>query len=289
MYIIINPISGKGSSLKIIPKIKEYLDGKKIKYKEIYTQYEGHATEIAEQNKNKADIGLIIVVSGDGTLNEVINGWYPSQIPIGYIPSGTGNDYAREMGIPKDPILALERILKKEVKKIDIGRINDRYFINVASMGFDGEVAHFVNNSKLKRLFGKLVYVFGVLRILLSYNPKQVKLVIDDKIHKYERVWLVAVANNRFYGGGMAICPNAQNNDGQLDICIIKDITRLQLLRLFPLIFSGKHIEYPMIEKINGKKIEVYTDDRFKIQADGEIFADMKIKFEIIKKALNVV
>lgn len=289
IYFIVNPVSGNGKTLKIIPKIIDYLSKNQIKYEIVHTEYKNHAVEIAKQSKKNNNIKMIVAVGGDGTLHEIVNGLYPSEIPLGYIPAGTGNDFAREMDIPRDPIQALKRVLKMQTKKIDLGKINDHYFINVTSMGFDGEVAKTANQSKLKHIFGRLVYIYGIIKVLLTFRPKEITLVVDDKVIFYKNVWLIAIANNRFYGGGMEICPKAVNDDGEFDICVIKDLSHFQFLRLFPTIFSGKHINLPYVDTIRVKRIEVKTNEELTIQSDGEILGNISLRLKIIKQGLNVI
>ncbi len=288
LYFIVNPISGNGKSLKVFPELEKYLNEKHIKYEALYTKYKGHAIELVQEVVLKAHDQIIVVVGGDGTLNEVINGLQTNVIPIGYIPTGTGNDYAREMNIPKDPLLALKRILEKNIRKIDIGKINQNYFVNVASMGFDAEIAKYANQTKLKKFLGRFVYVLGVIKTLRNFKPKGLDITIDNKIYSFNRVWLIAIANNRFYGGGMVISPNAKNNDGLFDICVIKDINGFQLLKLFPTVFSGKHVKYPMVKIIRGKNITINTEEQLVIQTDGEIIEHMNINAEVLYHGIAV-
>jgi len=276
IWIILNPISGRGKSLKLLPKIEEYLNEQGVRYQVVFTEYRYHAEELVKELKQRTDIKLI-------------NGLYPSEIPLGYIPAGSGNDFAREMNIPKDPILAIKSILDENLRTIDIGKINGHYFINVASMGFDGEVARIANNSKLKNILGSLIYVYGVVRALWGFKPSSLTVTIDDQEYFYKNVWIMAVANNRYYGGGMKICPDAVNDDGKFDICIIKDLTRLRLLKLFPTIFSGKHLNYPeFVEVKKGKNILISTEKELTIQADGELLSNINLSFRNINQGITI-
>ncbi len=286
---IVNPVSGNGKSLKIFSAMENYLKKREILYRVHYTEYKEHAIELAKEFKNNKGICVVVAVGGDGTIHEVINGLHPSIIPVGYIPAGSGNDYAKEIGIPMDPISALEKILELNIRKIDIGKMNNRYFINVSSMGFDGLVAYYANQAILKSYIGKLVYVYGVIKALIVFRPFTIEMQVDDEKKSYEKVWLIAAANHRYYGGGMAICPQAKNNDGYLDICIIKDISHMKFIMLFPTIFFGKHIYYPMVKVLKGKKMKISASKKNFSQADGEIFHGHHLQVEIIKKGLLIV
>lgn len=289
LFFIINPISGNGKAKKRFPIIEEYLIENNIKYEKNFTEYKGHAIILANQVKNRSDIKAVVAVGGDGTLFEVINGLFPSDVPIGYIPNGTGNDYGRQMNISADPLLALQRILKYDIEKIDIGRINQNYFVNVASMGFDAEVAKFVNESDVKSLFGKLAYIIGAIKVLIKFKPKKLKLTVDNVEYKYDNVWLIAIANNRYYGGGMLISPNSINNDGLFDICIIKGLTKLKFLKLFTSVFKGEHVKYyPLVEFIKGKDINIVSEDELIIQTDGEILTNINLSFKNINQELYI-
>lgn len=288
ILFIVNPVSGNGKSKKIFPKVEKYLKEHHIRYEVNYTKYKGHAIEIAKESRLRNDVTAIVAVGGDGTLFEIINGIYPTEIPLGYIPTGTGNDYGRQMGISNDPIIAVKRILKLDVRNIDIGQINERLFLNVSSLGFDGQIAKYANESKLKK-FGKLVYIIGVIKALWSFKPKEIYLKIDDNIHTFKGVWLIAIANNKYYGGGMMISPNSINDDGVLDVCVIKDLSRFKLLRIFPTIFNGTHIKYPYVTLLKGKNIMIETEDEIVVQSDGEILEEHEVNIKIIKKGLRII
>lgn len=289
LLFIVNPISGNGKAKKRFPIIEEYLLKNNLKYEKVFTEYKGHAISLAEQAKDRSDLKAIVAVGGDGTLFEVINGLFQSRIPVGYIPNGTGNDYGRQMNISADPLLALQRVLEYNIKKIDIGRINHHYFVNVASMGFDAEVVKFVNESNVKALFGEFAYTIGAIKVLMKFKPKTIKLTVDNLEYTYDNVWLVAVANNKYYGGGMLISPNSINDDGLFDICIIKGLTKLKFLKLFTSVFKGEHVKhYSFVEFIKGKKINIETKDDLIIQTDGEILTNIDLSFENINQEFYI-
>jgi len=287
--LIVNPVAGKGKPLKILPDIENVLKKNRLSYTVHYTRKNGDGIILAKTCKKDGKACLVIAVGGDGTLHEVVNGIYPSNLPVGYIPAGSGNDYAREMGIPKEPLLALKNLLNMYAEPIDIGKINDRYFLNVASLGFDGLVALYANQSRFKKMFGKAVYLYGVLKALFTFKPEKVEVIVDGKPYSFHNVWLIAIANHRYYGGGMVICPQAKNHDGYLDICIIKDLNHLKFLLLFPTIFFGKHVQYPMVETLKGKRIEIISNNHFVHQADGEILNVDSIRLESVKQGLIIV
>ncbi|WP_339060761.1 diacylglycerol kinase family protein [Tepidibacillus marianensis] len=271
IHFIVNPVSGNGKTKRYIPLIEKLLKEKSIEYQFLMTEYKGHAVKIAYSLRREPKSHLVIAMGGDGTLNEVVNGLYPSDVRLGYIPAGSGNDFAREMGIPSDPVQALLKIIEGPPKPIDIGKINERYFVNAAGIGFDGKVIQIANRSPFKHKFGKFIYIIAVIQALYGYQPTQLEMVVNGKKYSFKGVWLIAVSNGRYFGGGMKISPNAKNNDGLLDVCVINEMTPLQLIRYFPTIFSGKHIDLPYVKMFRGSKIDIFSESVLPIQIDGEI------------------
>ena len=290
-YFIINPVSGKGKLVKkVIHILEKYLIDHRIDYHFYYTEEKGHAKKIAKELVRNYNVRAIVVVGGDGTFHEVINGLYPAQIPVGYIPTGSGNDYAREMGISKkDPIRTLKNILKMEIKEIDIAKINDEFFINVTGVGLDGLVARLSNQSVLKAYLGKLIYVYSLIKGLFKFKPREMDFTIDGKTYHFRKVWLVAIANGRYYGGGMAICPKADNKDGKLDICIVSNVSLIEILFIFPLVFLGKHIYHPNVKIYRGETVSIHLKENIDAQTDGETFMAKQLEGEILKNKLYIV
>jgi len=289
LIFIVNPLSSKGKALKIILKIEQYLEQTSLEYEIHYTEYAGHAIKLAKKISGYSNIKTLIAVGGDGTINEVINGLYPSTIPLGLIPAGSGNDYAKHMGIPTNPIHALKRILNGITHRIDIGKINQRLFINVAGIGFDAEITTIANQSPYKKYFGKAIYIYGFIKGIFTYKPNKLKIIMDDNTYLFEKVWFVSIANNKYFGGGMLISPKADNQDGILDICIIKDLSILRLILLFPTIFSGNHLRYKdNVVMLRGKRAKIEVDDNIPGQADGELLNEVNVMVEVIHKGLYV-
>lgn len=291
---IVNRVSGNGRSFKIWNHIEKMLLEKNVSYCVRFTQKTKHATSLVEELVNKEKVDVIVAVGGDGTIQEVVNGLVGTKIPLGIIPAGSGNDFSRGLDIPTKYEQALERILKGKPKLIDIGYVNSTYFCTVVGIGFDGEVAQKTNTSIFKKLLnfirmGQISYIVSALNVLIHYKPKDISLMIDKKLYKIPNVWLIAVANLPFYGGGLFICPKAISNDGLLDICIVQGMSKWDLLRTFPLVFKGNHISSPYIKVIKGKEIEVYSEDPVTIQADGEIIGQTPALIRIESGSLYVI
>jgi YegS/Rv2252/BmrU family lipid kinase len=228
-------------------------------------------------------------VGGDGTVNEVVRGLAGGDTTLVVIPSGSGNDFVRSLGIPKDYKEAIELIEKGRVSRIDLGLINGNYFINMAGIGFDAQVAYKVNRKKF--LKGSLAYVAAVVRTLGEFKPLSVRITVDGKIFN-ENITLIAIANGRYVGGGIKMAPLAILDDGLLDICIVKDVSKYEIIKTFPLLYKGGHINHPKCIFLKGKNIKIEFEGMVKqvfIQADGQEICEMPLEFSIMPKAIPVI
>jgi YegS/Rv2252/BmrU family lipid kinase len=291
---IVNKVSGNGRALKIWYQIKKKLQEKNVNYCVHFTQEPKHATLLVQELIKKGKVSVIITVGGDGTIHEVINGLVGTNIPLGIIPAGSGNDFCRGLGIPLKHDKALECILSGKPKIIDIGIVNSRYFCTVAGIGFDGEVAQKTNVSIYKKLLnlvkmGKISYIISAINVLFHYKPNDISIMIDKKPYKIPKVWLIAVANLPFYGGGLVICPKAECNDGLFDICIVQGMSKLEFLRIFPLVFKGNHTTSPFIKIIRGKELEIYSSTPLLVHGDGEVIGPTPARIRIEPCALYVI
>ncbi|MBP3038960.1 diacylglycerol kinase family lipid kinase [Bacillaceae bacterium Marseille-Q3522] len=295
MYcFIVNKISGNGRALKIWSHLEKKLQEKQIDYCVRFTEKPKHATSLVQEIIRNEKATAIVAVGGDGTIHEVINGLVGTEMPLGIIPAGSGNDFSRGLGIPLKYDKALERILRGKPKPIDIGFINSTYFCTVAGIGFDGEVAQKTNLSISKKLLnnmkmGKISYFINALYVLFRFKPMDITIIIDKKPYMVQKLWLIAVANLPFYGGGMVICPEAESSDGFFDICIVQGMSKLEFLRTFPLIFKGAHITSPSIKIIRGKELEISSPSPLLIHGDGEMIGQTPAKIRIEHGVLSVI
>ncbi|MBM7584631.1 YegS/Rv2252/BmrU family lipid kinase [Bacillus pakistanensis] len=295
MYcFIVNKVSGNGKALKVWYQIEKKLQEKNVYYCVHFTQKPKHATLLVQELINKEKVTVIVVVGGDGTIHEVINGLVGTNTPLGIIPAGSGNDFSRGLGIPLKHDKALERILSGKPKIIDIGYVNSTYFGTVSGIGFDGEVAQTTNISIYKKLLnfvrmGQISYIISAINVLFRYKPMDISLMIDQKLYEIPKVWLIAVANLPFYGGGLAICPKAESNDGLFDICIVQGMSKWEFIRVFPLVFKGNHTSSPSIQIIKGKELEIYSSTPMLVHGDGEMIGQTPARIRIEPSALYVI
>lgn len=288
ILFIINPIAGRGKAKSLIPLIEEFMDRHKREYKIVLTRKAKEAINIAKDNVD--NFKVIVAVGGDGTVNEVAKGIISAgKGVLGVVPGGTGNDMIKSLGISTDAEKSLESLNRGLIKEIDIGRINGRSFLNIASVGLDAEVI--ANHSKFKgKVKGNLVYILSVIYTLFCYKDKKLEIQIDGKVLN-EDILLLAVGNGKYYGGGMKILPAAKTDDGYLHICIISGIGRLRTLFLFPTLIKGSHVNYKKYVKIyKAKQIRVKSEEGVYLNIDGDPFPkERQVDFQIDENKLKVV
>ena len=304
IYFIVNPNAKNGSCREIWRNIEIELEKPGIAYIAFFTEYPGHAQELAESLARKADgkQAVIAAVGGDGTLHEVVNGTASySNITVGFIPGGSGNDFSRGFDIPKKAVHALRLIVDKNngyTSEIDIGKIQhnelqETYFMNNMGVGFDAAVAKDSNESRMKKLLnrfslGRLVYVYILVKKLLTFRTIPIEVTVDGKVYKFSNAWFVTVSNQPYYGGGMKIAPAALPDDGILDITVVHRISRLKLLLVFVSVFWGKHTMFREVEQFTGKSITIESTAEVLAHADGEAIGHTPLKIQACPKALKI-
>ncbi len=268
ILVIVNPVAGGGKTLRLLPKIKRWLSESNHEFIYIITKSpeEMHSEIVKAPSKG---IEAILLSGGDGTVHQALSAIAETGLPLGYLPCGRGNDFARNIGLSMDLKSNCSFLSKPSFRKLDLPSINQQTpFVAVAYVGFDGEVSRLANDHQ-GYFGGTLGYIICVLKALKSFKPFEVEITIDDQTLR-ERVMMVSVANAPFYGGGMKIVPQAIMDDGVLDICIVKEISKPELLRQFPKVFKGTHITHPRIMMASGRKIKIISDEERDLFADGE-------------------
>jgi YegS/Rv2252/BmrU family lipid kinase len=245
----------------------------------------------------------MIVVGGDGTLNEVINGIadYP-HVRIGFIPGGSGNDFSRGYSTPKAPIKALREILgliNESSQYVDVGKLRNEeqkesYFINNMGAGFDAHIAKEANRSPLKQILnrlslGSLVYAYILVKSLFTYKCTELMVEIDGTIYHFENAWFVTVSNQPFYGGGMKIAPEASPVDGQLDVTVVHHLSKLKLLLVFITVFWGGHRRFKEVETFTGRCISIRSSDLIDIHTDGEYIGGTPAEIQVYPQVLPII
>lgn len=275
--VLVNPVAGAGRALRIWRQLVSATPARRRNWDVAFTEAPGHATVLARRALDKG-IERLVVVGGDGTIQETAIALEGSRTVLGVIRAGTGNDFARTHLIPKDPPKALELACTGGYIENDLGRVNGHLFVNVAGLGFDAEVAAWCHNRM--RTAGQMVYVAGVFAQLMRFSPQVMTFTLDGRT--YERRCLVlAVGTGRYYGGGMMMCPGADPTDGLFDVCVGGDVGKLQTIRLLTMVFSGRHIGHPKVSVFRAKRIIVQSPARLAIHADGEPVGHVPADFSL--------
>jgi YegS/Rv2252/BmrU family lipid kinase len=286
MYdIIANLSSGKDKGKSALKTIETILTGEQIPYEVHKTHYAKHATDIVRELNKRPETHLI-VLGGDGTFNEAINGVSNFEtIDMGFIPCGTGNDYVKAMNIPMDIKKALDIILKGEIGYTDFLQIGDKRCLNCAGAGMDVDVLERCQSMKAFR--GKLKYYASLLDVLLHLRFHKLKVTIDGKTEE-KNVFMIAVANGTCIGGGMRISPESDVNDGKLNLVIVNELKRSKVLGLLlKFLKGGKHINEPCTESYFLDEVKIELLDDGKTQIDGEVYDNKVMDCKIVHNILR--
>ena len=269
---IINPASGKTDYDKIKENIIKTLENEEY---EIYeTKAPKEATEIASRFKNEENT-VVYSVGGDGTLNEVVNGIAEGKCKLGIIPTGSGNDFYR----------TLKEAQTKNVR-LDLGKVNGRYFINIASVGMDAETCNNANKIKSKIKLHSSYYL-ALIHTFLTFKSKSLKLKIDKNVYAGDYI-IAAICNGKYYGGGFKIAPVASFDDNQFDIYLVSKAGKLKLIKILLALLKSEHEKYNEVRKYTGKNITITSENNLIVNIDGEITISKNIEIEMIEDALII-
>ncbi len=301
-FVIVNPNAGKRKGEKDWLEIAAALAEAGIAYTNVFTEHRNHAVLLARKYIENG-YRNIIVVGGDGTLNEVVNGIFTqshipaNEITLGMIPVGTGNDWCRMFNIPGDYKQAVKLITKNKIFVQDTGTIKyisnegkeiTRYFINMAGMGFDALVAQKTNKQKDLGKSNPLSYVVNIFSSLFSYTVTKVTILVDsEKI--VSDIFSMSVGICQYNGGGMKQAPGALPDDGLFDMTIIRPIGKFKIIRNIIKLFDGSFTRMPEVSTYRSSKIIIHSEPPMYMEADGESLGHTPFVFNIIPQSLNVV
>lgn len=295
--VIVNPVAGASTTYRKWPRISELLHHIGFPFEFQYTEGVGHAIELAREAAS-GGCQFLVAVGGDGTVNEVANGILLSRglrnATIGIISTGTGGDFIRSAGIDRDYIKACSSLAGTRRRLIDVGvveyhkdgQICERFFINSAGVGFDAAVAE-TSNRLPKFLGGTIPYIMGLLKSLVGYRNKPVVMKVDDR-EESGRMLSVVVANGCYFGGGMRVAPQADIADGLLDIIAVGDMGKMELLRAFPTIYKGTHINHPKVRTEKATRVDICSTEKLLVHADGEFLGEGPVSFRLMPSALSI-
>jgi YegS/Rv2252/BmrU family lipid kinase len=284
--LVVNPSAGGGRAARALPLVQERLRALGLDVETAATRDLAHARELAAEAARNGRV--VAALGGDGLLGCVAGAL--REIPgaaMGVLPGGRGNDFARMAGIPLDAAQACDVIANGSPRPIDLGAAGDRTFIGIASLGFDSDANRIANDAKMVR--GNVVYLYAALRALLGWKHARFTVTVDGERHEVTG-WTVAVANSKAYGGGMYAAPQAELDDGRLDVVTSARTSRRYLLfRTLPRVFKGAHLELPNISTYRGEEITVDSDRPFDIYADGDPIGRTPATIRVAERVLRVI
>ena len=284
--VVANPASGGRRYRKIVPRIQRVLNEKGIQYSFFLSQYPGYIEDLVKK-AGREGFRRVIACGGDGTVHEAVNGLMGTDIPLGIIQMGKGGDLAHNLGIDRDITKAIDIISQGHTKKTDVVKVNkDRYYLGLGGIGFDSEVNRWVNE-RMGFLRCRCAYTMASLMKIPRYKYKRVRIRLDEECFDGQ-VLLVAFGNSKTYGGGMYITPDAEMDDGFLDICFINKMNKFKILFMFPRVFKGNHITVSGVRMVRSKTVSVESDMPLDFYGDGEFVCKTPFSLEVIPDALNV-
>jgi len=298
---IVNPSSSNGNTGREWPEFERIIRNSGINLDIKHTGYPLHATEIAK-DALRSGYEVIISVGGDGTMNEVVNGFFENGKQINanaclaILSRGTGCDLIRTLGIEKSIDSFIEILKNPKTIICDVGLCKfieysgkeaERYFLNISDVGIGGETTYRVNK-RSKLLKGFLSFLIASVNTIILYRNKMYDINIDDKIILNEKLNSVVIANGRYFGGGMEVAPLAKMDDGLFDIIILGNLNKLELISNLPKIYKGTHLSHPKINRYLGKHIKVRSSDKALVELDGEQPGTIDAEYTIIPKGIKV-
>jgi YegS/Rv2252/BmrU family lipid kinase len=282
--IIVNPSAGGGRARKALPEVEAALRAQGLDYRLVLTTSLAHGCEEARAAAGAGEIP--VVMSGDGLIGQIGGVLAGGEVPMGVIPGGRGNDLARVLGIPTEIPGAVGLLAAAQTRVIDVGEVNGRRFLGIASCGFDSDANRLANEARLIR--GNLVYLYAALRALAAWKPARFEIMLDGDRRAFTG-YSVAAANNKAFGGGMFVAPDAELDDGLLDVVWVSDVGKLRFLANLPKVFKGRHVDNDEVTVLRAAEATISADRPFAVYADGDHLADLPATIRLLPRALTVI
>lgn len=281
--VILNPAAGRGAALRARREVELALRGAGVEFRVAETRAPGDAVELAAR---AAEEGwpAVVAAGGDGTVHEVANGLLRAAgagptLPLGIVPVGTGNDFAKLVGAPRAPEEAVRCLLSAAPRPVDAGRVGERFFVNGVGIGLDARVA--IEARRVRRLRGTAVYLWALGRVLRSFRPPRMRVELDGVEVADRPLTLLTVANGGCHGGGFWICPAARVDDGELDVCLAEEMALAEVLGFLPRVMRGTHGGHRKVALRRARTVRVSSPDPLPVHVDGEILAEAAHDLEV--------
>jgi YegS/Rv2252/BmrU family lipid kinase len=284
--LLVNPTAGGGRAGRVAPAVEQALAAHGLRLRRVDTRDLAHARALAAEAAQAGE--TVVALSGDGMVGAVAD--VLREIPgalLGVLPGGRGNDLARVLGIPEDPVAACAVIAHGTPREMDLGEVGAATFVGIASAGFDSDANRIANEAPAR--LGNLVYAYGALRALLSWRAARFKIVLDPPGEPISfSGYSVAAANSRAYGGGMRLAPDALLDDGLLEIVAIERVSRLRFLANLPRVFKGTHVNLPSVRVFRASAVEISADRPFTLYADGDPIGELPVLVRAAERVVRV-
>ena len=291
--LIVNPTAGRGHAGKQVREIETRL--RQYGLTDIvwrHTTARGHACTLAREAA-LSGVPLVVAVGGDGTLHEVVNGLLGTQATLGLIPFGTGNDFARALGLHGDLDTACRAVAQGDTRRIDVGTVmghgmdGPRHFLVICGTGYVAQTARTVN-AGIRFLSGAAAYVWGAIVTLRAFRPFQLTLTLNDGLPQVSSAMFVSLCNTETTGGGMKIAPGASPDDGLLDICLVRAVPKATLLYQLTQVFAGRHVGHPAVSMLRASRVSLDADPPQPLLIDGEVIGTTPATVTLARHALAI-
>lgn len=286
LSMIYNPAAGRGRAKRYIERAVRHLENRGARVALLTSTSPSHLTDLAAAASRDDSVDRVVVCGGDGTLNLAVREFALAQGTLGLLPLGSGNDFSRVLGIPRDPIAACDTLLDGIPRKVDVALANGIRYLGVAGLGFDSEVAAFAND-QVTFLRGSLVYLYAILRVLPRFTPHSVRLCVDGECRD-EEIMFAVVGNSSQYGGGIRIAPAAAVDDQKLDLCVVGRTSRFQLLKTLPAAYGGKHLSSSFVTTGRGSEFSFHSHHPLEVYADGEPLTSTPVTIGLSPQQLTI-
>jgi YegS/Rv2252/BmrU family lipid kinase len=285
--LIVNPSAGGGKAARIAPEVERRLGELGLQVRRVDTRDLDHARLLADEGARAGE--TVVALSGDGMIGVIADTLrrFPGAV-LGVLPGGRGNDLARVLGIPEDPVAACAVIAHGVARAMDVGEVGERAFVGIASVGFDSEANRIANEAPA--WLGGLVYAYGALRALAAWRPARFQIELDPPGKRLSfTAYTVGAANSKTYGGGMRAAPDAMLDDGLLEVLVLERISKLKFLtKIFPMVFKGTHVQLPSVHVFRAAEVEISADRPFAMYADGDPIGDLPVRVRAVRGAVSV-
>lgn len=286
--LIVNPSAGGGKAGRVASEVERTLRSHGLEVRRVDTRDLDHARTLAKEGAEAGE--TVVALSGDGMIGVVADAL--RQIPgavLGVLPGGRGNDLSRVLGIPKDPLAACAVIAHGVPRAMDVGEIEGRAFVGIASVGFDSEANRIANEAPA--WLGGLVYAYGALRALATWRPARFEIELDPPGERRSfNAYTVGAANSKTYGGGMRAAPGAILDDGLLEVVVLESVSKLRFLTaILPRVFKGTHVNLPSVHVFKAVEVEISADRPFTMYADGDPIGELPLRVRADRHAVSVI